>query len=341
MSNPRTAIIGAGVAGLACARDLALAGRAPVVFERSRGVGGRCATRRVEGRPVDHGVVFLHGSDPAFLAAVRSVESSTLVEGWPQRVRGSGAPCQPDAFAPGETRLAIAGGVSAFPKRLAEGVDVRLNTGVTLVEARDGGLVVTSDEGTRQVEDLVIALPAEQALRIIEPLSIASREVAAACRLLASVAGLPCLTLLAGYPPDAPAPEWDVYYPESSAVLQLVSHDTGKRDPSHGVVLVLQARPGWSRARLDQPAASWTREMLEEAAACIGAWAARPAWTQAHRWRFARADGGSDLASPMLLRLSGGGRVGLAGEIFARGGGVEAAWTSGRGLARRLLEEDE
>ncbi|PMP83934.1 MAG: FAD-dependent oxidoreductase, partial [Chloroflexus aggregans] len=39
------AIVGAGVAGLAAAHALATAGFTPVVFEKSRGVGGRAATR--------------------------------------------------------------------------------------------------------------------------------------------------------------------------------------------------------------------------------------------------------------------------------------------------------
>ena len=79
--------------------------------------------------------------------------------------------------------------------------------------------------------------------------------------------------------------------------------------------------------------------MLEEAARLIGPWASRPEWHQSHRWRHARVDRGAELAGPMLLRLPGGGHLGLAGEIFAPGGGVEAAWTSGRRLARRILSE--
>jgi predicted NAD/FAD-dependent oxidoreductase len=37
----RVAVIGAGMAGLACARRLADAGIAPVVFDKGRGIGGR------------------------------------------------------------------------------------------------------------------------------------------------------------------------------------------------------------------------------------------------------------------------------------------------------------
>ena len=36
-------------------------GPAGAVIERARGVGGRCATRRVEGQAVDFGVLFFHG----------------------------------------------------------------------------------------------------------------------------------------------------------------------------------------------------------------------------------------------------------------------------------------
>ena len=49
ISKARTvAVIGAGIAGAACARALTLAGHSVRVFDKSRGPGGRLATRRVE-----------------------------------------------------------------------------------------------------------------------------------------------------------------------------------------------------------------------------------------------------------------------------------------------------
>jgi hypothetical protein len=154
------------------------------------------------------------------------------------------------------------------------------------------------------------------------------------------VANLPCLTLLAGYGAGAPEPPWDVCYPEDSRILQLISHDTAKRKDPVGVTLVCQARPAWSRHRLEDPPEAWSAEILQEAARVAGSWAARPVWTQTQVWRHARTDQRTELASPILLELPSGQRLGLAGESFAPGGGVEAAFTSGLRLARRLLGKE-
>ena len=61
-STPNVLIIGAGLAGLACARRLTNSGFACTVLEASDGIGGRARTDRVEGFQLDRGFqVFLAG----------------------------------------------------------------------------------------------------------------------------------------------------------------------------------------------------------------------------------------------------------------------------------------
>jgi phytoene dehydrogenase-like protein len=61
-STPHVLIIGAGLAGLACARRLTQSGLTCTVLEASDGIGGRIRTDRVEGFQLDRGFqVFLTG----------------------------------------------------------------------------------------------------------------------------------------------------------------------------------------------------------------------------------------------------------------------------------------
>ncbi|HVP67064.1 MAG TPA: FAD-dependent oxidoreductase [Anaeromyxobacteraceae bacterium] len=333
----RVLVIGAGVAGLSCARELVSAGRRVAVLDRARGVGGRCATRRVAEQAVDLGPAFLHGSAPAFLEALLAVPAAR-VPGWPLAVHGAGRPCQPEAFRAGEQRLAFAEGLSAFPRHLATGLDVHLGARVERLEFRGGTRAVLEGGEVREAGTLVLALAPEQAQRLLEGVADAPPAVRTAHALLDTSRSDPSLALAALYQPDREAPPWHVWYPETSDVLQIVSHDSSKRGAPPFLALVYQARPRWSRQHADDPA--WPERMLEEAGRLLGEWALRPAHRHPHRWRYARTDWASELAAPLLLQLEGGGRMGLCGDRFSPGGGIEAAWISGRELARRILAEE-
>jgi predicted NAD/FAD-dependent oxidoreductase len=150
---------------------------------------------------------------------------------------------------------------------------------------------------------------------------------------------VPCATVIALYPTEAPRPAWDVWYPEESSALLLLAHDSAKRESPARLALVLQARPAWSAECVGQCPQVWGPRLLEEAGKLLGPWATHRAQWQAHMWRHARASSACELAAPLVLDLGAGRRLGLAGEIFAQDGGVQSAWESGRHLAYRLLEE--
>jgi protoporphyrinogen oxidase len=57
-------VVGAGMAGLACARALTAAGREPLVLERSHAIGGRVRTDVVDGFLLDHGFQVLPTAYP-------------------------------------------------------------------------------------------------------------------------------------------------------------------------------------------------------------------------------------------------------------------------------------
>lgn len=332
-------VIGAGVSGLQCARDLQTGGRRVRVLERARGVGGRCATRRFDGQSVDFGPMFLHGHVEAFLEAVDRVDGAT-VDGWPRRVTGQGPVCQPDAFAPFERRVALVDGLSLFPKTLARDLEVVLQTQVLRIAGSDEGFVVHVEGGEpTRTRDLVLALPIESCLSLLADLPD-DQALRSARSLLGMFASVPSLTVVAGYPLDTPQPGWDLRYPEDSDLIQLIGQDSTKRIDPRWLVMVYQARPAWSRQQLASDSGVWQQSMLDEASRLLGPWAATPSWTHPHRWRHARVDRGNELSQPLLLQGQGQGRLGLCGDIYAPGGGVQASWLSGQRLAQRLMKEE-
>jgi len=335
-------VIGAGVAGLTCARTLVARGVEVRVLEKSRGVGGRCATRRVHGAAVDHGLTFYHGDDPDFLEALRSVDRDAALD-WPRRIAGEGAPCQPRALRDREQRLAFAAGVSVFPKHLAAGIGIELETRVVGLEKDGDRLALATEHGPRyRARSVVLTPPAGQAMELLRGLEPRrSSELDSVLALLGGVSMVRCLTTIAGYPAGTSNPAWDVCYPRESAILQMVSQDSTKRPAPAGPVFVSQARPGWSASHWNDRPSDWSSAMLSALGQVCGDDLTRPAWSDTHRWRYARMAGGDGLTAPLLLRLDGGSRVGIAGEATCAEGGVQGAWRSGRRMALRLLGDEE
>jgi renalase len=329
------AIVGAGIAGLSCADTLSAAGSRVVILDRSPGIGGRMATRRVEGQPVDHGVPFLHGASAKFR---QLVESCGPVIAWPERVTGEGKPCQPKAFSPLQWRLAPRRGVSQVAKVLANRQQLRVQceTEITEILPEKDEITVQGANASIRAQTVVLALAHPQTLRLLRPLR-SDPQVAPVVELLSSCRSLPVLTVIAMYPLEL-SPEWDLCYPRHSQLIHSISHDSSKRvDPKY-LALVIHCLPRWSATHADQCKSAWGPQVLDELSQLLGPAFGTPHLVQFHRWRFARVGAECELQQPVVLNLAQGGRLALTGELFAPGGGAEAAFLAGCSLASRLIK---
>jgi predicted NAD/FAD-dependent oxidoreductase len=107
--------------------------------------------------------------------------------------------------------------------------------------------------------------------------------------------------------------------------------DDGSRRGDGAPVLVAHVHPVLAARHLADPdtVLPWAVTAIQRVLG-IGA---TPRWAAAHRWTFAKPLAGSDL--PFWLHQTA--PVGLAGDAWAGGPRVEAAWLSGRRLGEALV----
>lgn len=153
-------ILGAGMAGLSAATVLQRAGRRVLVLDKGRSVGGRMATRRIGEAVFDHGAQFMTARSARFAATLGDmVENGAVVE-W---CRGFAE--QSD----GHPRWRGHPGMTAVPKRLAAGVDVRLETQIVSVsQTASGWLASTNDGETFTAGALLLTAPVPQSLALLD-----------------------------------------------------------------------------------------------------------------------------------------------------------------------------
>jgi predicted NAD/FAD-dependent oxidoreductase len=225
-------IIGAGMAGLACARRLARAGHAPLVLDKGRGIGGRLATRRVtfaEGEiSFDHGAQYLTARDPGFAADLHDL--GPACSAWDD---GSSA-----------HRLVGVPGMSGLPRAMAAGLTVQLDRQVTAVRAVAGGWEIDTGATRIETRHLVMTVPAPQAAALLgsgHPLH----------PQIAGVVMAPCLTLMAAFPAEAPRPFRS--RTSEDQPLAWIAQDSSKPVRSRTLTTwVAQASTEWSERHLEE-----------------------------------------------------------------------------------------
>lgn len=303
----RIGIVGAGLAGLTAATDLVGAGHTVVVWEKSRGAGGRTATRRgPEGMRFDHGAPFLHDGDGP-LTGLPALASYRL------------------ALPDGSSRDEVVGEGSgnAPAKMLAAGLDVRSGVRVGSIEQAGEGWQVADDDGSDlgAYDAVLITAPAPQAAELLRA---PAPELAARAE---TVLFDPCWAAMVAW--DAPL---DLPFTGAREVdgLAWAAAESPKPGRAPGERWVLQAGADLSREHLELEPDEAGRLLLDRFRAAAGVSVPEPIHLAAHRWRYARPS--APLAEPFL----GDGRLLAAGD-WCGGTTAGAAVRSGRAAAASLL----
>lgn len=344
-------VIGAGIAGLVCAQELQQAGYSVVVVEKSRGVGGRMATRRVSGSRADHGVRYLEPTDEFLQQLINNLkipknspDAEVMLRLWTDKIYQLTQPQGP--IVPMAKNCYIAPqGMSSVGKFMAQDLDIwfsrRVQTMEPIAEKNwNLSLEVTSDAATEKPTEVVakavvLAIPAPQALMILEkPVAEIQPEF---LHHLGCVEYDPCITVIAGYSPalQENLPEWQAIVFPNNDDLDWVGLDSSKRLHPAQPIFVIQSSAKFATTYLNSSdLQSLGKKLLEHTAQQLLPWFNNPEWLQVHRWRYAFCRQPLDvscLTTKLPLPLVGAGD-------WCGGNNIESAFASGLAAANYLSQ---
>jgi len=343
-SPQRIAIIGAGISGLTLASEIrSFSPQAEItVFEKSRGLAGRMATRRADPFAFDHGTQFLTARTPEFKAWLNQLVASGHLAEWAGKVVSIHAPGHLEDRPWPEPHYVPTPAMTTLCKHMVSlvkpDIHLTLNTEVAPLYVRETGhfnhgwnLFDAGCSFLGAFDWVISTAPPVQTRALFAPQLATSSALAHA-----TMQG--CFTLMLGFPQRwdrdwiAAKVKTDPADQSLASPIALVAIDSTKPQRNSKVTsVVVHSRNDWAQAHIDDDRDQIQAILLEELASLTGIHGSKAAFLQLHRWRYAIAEP-HEPAQPFLdakLQLASTGDWCTASRI-------EDAWLSARSLAATL-----
>lgn len=320
-----TAVIGAGLAGLACAQYMRRAGCYVDVFEQERMVGGRIATARHGGISFDHGAQYVMARGNVFGTYVDELLGTGYAAAWRPGSSAGESGVQMSPWLVGTP------GMASLVRPLAEGLRVHTGKRVHTISKADSktGPVwsIWFDDQTSAgpFAAVAIAVPAPQARLLVGRLEDLSQP-------LSRVRMMPCWALMVHFDQQILPAGYDVISDMSEVIRWVARNNSKPGRPKTGDSIIVHASPGYSREAEDADPEVIGRELWDEVRRALSLPTTPPAVMAAMLWRHGLVDqslGESYIFSTQHM-------VGVAGD-WCLGRLAEHAFESGHALGRAII----
>lgn len=316
-------VIGAGWSGLTAATRLREAGLRVLVLEKSRGPGGRSATRRVDGARFDHGAQYFTARSAVFGRQLQQWRDAGLVAPWRPRLATLGGRVghhDPDST----SRYVAVPGMNAICQHLAAELDCRYQAEVESIQHQKGWNVTLRGGERLQAPRLLLTAPPQQAAALLGPADPLHAG-------LATVEFAPSLAAMLQF--DSPLDlGFDAAFVNLDSGLGWIACNSSKPGRS-GACWVLHATPEWSAANLELSFDEIGARLHQSFTELVEQALPQPVLRLGHRWRYALALAPSDEG----FRADPDRMLAIAGDWLS-GSRVEGAWISGRKAGEWLAQ---
>ncbi len=342
-------IIGAGIAGLTAGRVLARAGHDVMVYEKSKGYGGRMSTRRANGsagsskHKMDHGTPYLSGSSPEFQAFLAELEEKKIITKWNDTFSGY-ADGSIVLEVPGQetkTRYIASDGMNTIGKYLGRWLDFHMGEqigGITHIGGsrikKSPWMINASTINVFEADAVIIATPAIQAYGLIGTAQD-ELEMRRLISMLDDINYTSTFSFMAGYGERDPV-KWSAIISEHP-VISWICNESSKRDTAGELNLVAHTSDAFTKKIFDDYDRAQVNEQIMAALGeILGAWAARPQWHTSHLWRYKTPKKSLDM--PFFESEDEHAPLAVIGDYF-QGTSLEAAYLSGLRLGEHWAEK--
>ena len=312
-------VIGAGMSGLCAASALKAAGHRVLVVDKGRGIGGRMATRRMEGATLDHGAQFVTARTERFERWLREAGEAGAAFEWCRGFSTAGD---------GHPRWRGAPGMSGLARHMGAGLPLELGRQVAALERAGLGWSVRWKEGGAvEARSVILTAPVPQSLALLGAGNVVLE--ASIRQRLEAIRYERCFAVLVVLDGPSRVPEPGGFVPETGPLSWIA--DNQKKGVSALPAVTLHARDAYSVENWDRDRDAVAKELIAAAMPWLGAGVLS---YEIHGWRYSRPQE-TDFDPCVVLERTP--PLILAGDAFG-GARVEGAALSGWAAAEALAE---
>lgn len=305
---------------------LSQAGSDTLILEKSKGVGGRMATRRFNGGVFDHGAQFFTARESEFQTWVATWQAFGAAKVWFGH-RSSAGPARSRESHP---RFIGTKGMTSIPKEVAKGLAVHTDTFVNSISREEDLWSAHTKQGdVYSAKRIILSAPIPQSLSLLEAGGISlpkhEREALLAVQYQPCIAGL----VLLKSPSAIPSPGKKKF--EQGAIRWLGDNTQKGISPDMSAVTI-HASAEFSRNNFELAPEVLADMLITASRDWLGQEVL--AW-QIHKWRYSQP---VTTHSDKFLELPGLSELYMFGDGFG-GAKVEGAALSGIKAAVQIREK--